>query len=95
MSMRSASSRAAVSAATSSLLARGERLVHAPAGLADELAELRLALGCDVAQPRVEPRERRRLAGVRGAGRLERGGVGCRGDGVERGLDGGIHRALG
>ena len=86
MSMRSASSRAAVSAAASSLLARGERLVHATAGLADELAELGLALGRDIAQPRVQLRERRALAAVRGAGGLERGGVGCRGDGVERGL---------
>ena len=74
------------------LLARGERLGHASAGLADELAELGLALGCDIAQPRVQPRERRALRGVRGAGGLERGGVGCGADGVERGLDRGIHR---
>ena len=74
------------------LLTRGERLGHASAGLADELAEFRLAIGCDIAQPSVQPRQRRPLRGVRGAGGLEGGGIGCGADGVEGRVDGGIHR---
>ena len=77
------------------LLAGDERLRHAAARLTDELAELRLALGCDIAQPGVQPRERRALGGVRGTRGLQRGGVGGGADGVEGVLDRGIHRLRG
>ncbi len=73
-------------------LTRSERLVHPRARLADELAELRLACRLHIAQPRIELGQRRRFGGVRRAGCLDRGGIGRRGDGVQRCLDGGIHR---
>ena len=81
--MRSASSRAAVSASGELGLAGGERLAHPAAGLTDELAERGLALGGDLAQAGVQLRQRRPLGGVRGAGGLQGGGVGCGADGVE------------
>ena len=82
--------RGASSAASDLGLARGERLVDAAARLPDELAERGLLVGGRRRAARVELRERRRLAGVRGAGGLQRGGVGGGGDRGERGVDGGV-----
>jgi len=76
-------------------LARADRLGDAPAGLADELAELGLLLGRHVAQLRVERRERRGFPRVCRLGNLQRRGVGGSGERRERSIDSGIDGGLG